>query len=201
MYRSRFTDIGGCLGPWGKLHVTFACRLLLWEVFQTRVPETPGDLGLVDHIGAIMLQFIGMPRLFVCSDPGKFAAKTSYATSLLDRAEMLLIGEAHGTEGGNKAWRPPIGTEAWWSAGPSTAHAGVGIIFKKCFLNRFTEAPKWKIICPGRAAMLSLRGAEGALDILVGYFHTGGAVQELDKSGVHPECMEYCTVFPALGNI
>ena len=111
---------------------------------------------------------------------------------------MLLIGEAHGTEGGNKAWRPPIGTEAWWSAGPTTAHAGVGIIIKKSFLKKFAEAPKWRVIWPGRAALLSLRGAEGALDILVGYFHTGGAVQDLDKFGVHPDWMEYCTTFPRL---
>ena len=39
-------------------------------------------------------------------DQSRFEAKVAYARSLLDRADMLLINEAHGTDGGNRAWRP-----------------------------------------------------------------------------------------------
>ncbi len=137
-------------------------------------------------------------QAFFCDDATKFNAKKIYAKSLLDRADMLLLNETHGTDGGNKAWRPPIGTSAWWSAGPTTGRAGIGIIIKDAFLKQFSEAPIWRVIWAGRAAILSLKGAVGSLDILVSYFHTGGEVRDLDKFGVHPSYMEYCNSFPRL---
>ena len=137
-------------------------------------------------------------QAFFCSDQSCFNAKIIYARSLLDRADMLLVNEAHGTDCGNKAWRPPLGTTAWWSAGPTTRHAGIGIIVKNTFLEQFVETPSWRIIWPGRAAVLSLKGVFGALDVVVSYFHTGGEVSELDKFGVHPGHMEYCNSFPRL---
>ena len=137
-------------------------------------------------------------QAFFCEDQQRFADKQSYARKLLGRADILLLNETHGTDGGNKAWRPPIGTSAWWSAGPTPAHAGVGIIIRNEFIQKFSKTPKWRILWPGRAAVLSLRGAEGWLDIVVGYFHTGGEVGDLDKYGVHPNWSEYCSTFPKL---
>ena len=137
-------------------------------------------------------------QAFFCSDEVKFSAKSAYVRSLLDRSDMVLITEAHGTEGGNKAWKPPVDTTAWWSAGATTGHAGIGIIVQNTFLKKFSEPPRWHVIWSGRAAILSLRGAAGALDILVSYFHTGGIVHELDKHGVHPAWVEYCSSFPRL---
>ncbi len=137
-------------------------------------------------------------QAFFCVDEVKFNAKTAYAGSLLDRSDMLLLNEAHGTDGGNKAWRPPIGTTAWWSAGPTVGHAGIGIIVKDSFLRQFSGPHRWHIIWPGRAAILSFRGPHGSLDVVVAYFHTGWEVREMDKFGVHPQWMEYCNSFPRL---
>ncbi|CAK0903838.1 unnamed protein product, partial [Prorocentrum cordatum] len=75
-------------------------------------------------------------QAFFCSDEGRFRAKVAYASRLLERACILMITEAHGTD--------------------------------------------------------------GALDIVVTYFHTGSTVTELDKVGVHPNFMEYCSTFPRL---
>ncbi len=124
--------------------------------------------------------------------------KMGYLRRLLDQADIVMITEAHGTDGGNRAWRPPIGSRAWWSAGPTTGHAGVGIILRLDFLADFSEEPKWSVIWPGRVAMLSLQGPNGALDIIVSYFHTGGEVTEHDLFGVHPHFRGQCTSFPRI---
>ena len=137
-------------------------------------------------------------QAFFCSDPAKFQSKICYTKRLLDRVDLLLICETHGTDGGNKSWRPPIGSSAWWSAGPTIGHAGVGILVKDSFLKKFVEKPKWTVIWPGRAAILSLRGPEGSLDVIVSYFHTGGQVNDLDRHGVHPDFYDYCCSFPRL---
>ena len=118
---------------------------------------------------------VGRRRCFFC----RVHAWGDSLRSLLARCDMVLITEAHGTSGQHKAWTPPQGTTARWSAGPSTGHAGVGIIVKNVFLQRFAEI-QWETIWPGRALRLRLRGKEGALDVIVSYFHTGAMVQELD---------------------
>ena len=61
-----------------------------------------------------------------------------------------------------------------------------------------SRGTKYQVIWPGRAAILSLRGISGSLDIVVSYFHTWGQVQELDKFGVHPSMIQYCNTFPKL---
>jgi hypothetical protein len=133
-----------------------------------------------------------------CSDPAKFLSKVCYLNRLLDRSDMILISESHGTAGGNNAWRPPLGCSAWWSPGPSSNSAGVGIIIKNSFLGLFSAAPQWTIIWPGRAAMLSLRGSQGSMDIIVTYFHTGSEVTAMDKFGVLPDAYDTCNSFPRL---
>lgn len=85
-----------------------------------------------------------------------------------------MITEAHGTEGAHQIWRSPLGTKSWWSAGASSAHAGVGMVIKDTSLKEFDPDPAWKIILPGRAAKLELRGQAGALDLIVADFPAGG---------------------------
>ena len=46
--------------------------------------------------------------------------------------------------------------------------------------------------------MLSLKGLAGTLEVVVGYFHTGGVVQDVDQVGVHPDWTDYCSSFPRL---
>ena len=76
--------------------------------------------------------------------------------------------------------------------------AWVGIVIKHAFLEKFDKQPKWSVIWPGRAAKLSLQGLEGALDLMVAYFHTGNVVTEYDLFGVHPAARVTCTSFAAL---
>ena len=135
---------------------------------------------------------------FFTTDPARFDAKVAYTRKLLDRADVLLITEGHGTDGGNKVWPPPFGCTTWWTAGPTAAHAGVGIIAKNSFLQNFESSPSWTVIWPGRAARLSLRGPSGSLDLLVVYFHTGAEVTELDLYGAYPSHRPHCTSFPKL---
>ncbi len=57
-----------------------------------------------------------------------------------------------------------------------TARAGVGIVVKKAFLQKFqAQEPVWTEHEPGRMASLQLVGAEGALDIAACYMPTGVA--------------------------
>ena len=138
-------------------------------------------------------------QAFFSSDPAKAAAKQRWARSLLNRCDLLLITEAHGTPGIHKAWRPPLGHSAWWSAGASTAHAGVGIIANNKFLSQFNSVI-WRVIWPGRLARLMLRGADGALDVYVAYAHSGAMVGEAELHGLPASQWHRCTTFPELRN-
>ena len=137
-------------------------------------------------------------QAFFAADPLKHAAKEKYLLSLLGRADVVIITEAHGTQSGNRAWRPPHGCKAWWSAGPTTGHAGVGVVAKDVFLQKFDRTPTWSVIWPGRAARLSLSGPEGSVDILAVYSHTGSQVTEHDLFGVADTVRPSCVSFPAL---
>ena len=109
-----------------------------------------------------------------------------------------MITEAHGTEGAHRVWRPPFGTKAWWTAGATTAHAGVGIIIKESLLSKFDPNPPWKVIVPGRAAKLELRGPEGALDLVVAYFPTGDRPDDNDYYGFSAAEAERASSFHSL---
>ena len=137
-------------------------------------------------------------QAFLASEPGRNEMKRSYLLSLLARSDVLLLTDACGTEGGHLIWRPPTGCSAWWSAGASTAHAGVGIVVQDRFMARFEEPPRWSVVWPGRAAVLSLRGPEGALDIIVAYFPTGSDVNEADLCGAHVADLAEHPSFPEL---
>ena len=99
--------------------------------------------------------------------------KRRQAARLLARRDFLLLTEAHSTVGGARAYVDLPGTRSWWASG-TAARAGVGIIVKESFLQRFGLAiPQWHILEIGRLAVLKLVGPQGALDILVGYYPTG----------------------------
>eukprot|EP00959_Pyramimonas_sp_CCMP1952_P281437 5882916-Pyramimonas_sp.AAC.1 len=79
------------------------------------------------------------------------------------------IGAWAGTHGGevaNAAWRNPSDGASWWSPFPSSAAASVGIALLSSFLGHF-KSRRWRIILPGRAAVLRLRGRSGVLDVVV----------------------------------
>ena len=137
-------------------------------------------------------------QAFFAVEDNRRDAKHRYLLSLLGRSDMVMITEAHGTAGAHAAWRPPRGCQAWWSPGPTTGHAGIGIVVKDSFLHNFSEKPIWNPFWPGRAGKLSLRGRAGALDLLVVYYHTGAVVTELDLYGVHPDQRVHCSNFPAI---
>ena len=82
-------------------------------------------------------------QAFFTTNDVKFAAKIGYLHQLLAKYDVVVVVEAHGTDGGAKAWRPPIGCSAWWSAGPTAGSAGVGIVIKDSFLGNFENRPVW----------------------------------------------------------
>jgi exonuclease III len=103
------------------------------------------------------------------------AAKRHAAQRLLLRRDFLILSETHVTEGSRMAYTDLPGTASWWSCG-TAARAGVGIVVKKAFLQKFqTQEPVWTEHEPGRMASLQLVGAEGALDITACYMPTGVA--------------------------
>ena len=119
-------------------------------------------------------------QAFFAADPQLHAKKGKHVRSLMGSHDIGLWTETHGTLDGNNEWRNPTGCRSWWSPGPSTASAGVGITVQQSLLDRFDKNPKWEVIMPGRAAVLRLDGKDGSLDIFVVYFHTGSTPSEAD---------------------
>ena len=120
----------------------------------------------------------------VVSDGGRARErKNRVLTRLLSRCDALMVTETHGTQGQLDAWDPPPGFAAYWSAGPTPAHAGVGIIVRRTLLEKFTSVD-FRTPWTGRAAKLALRGPEGGLDLWAVYFHTGVAIGPTEMHGV-----------------
>ena len=71
-------------------------------------------------------------------------------------------------------------------------------MIKNSFLEKFDADPVWSVIWPGRAGKLSLQGPEGAIDLIVSYFHTGKEITEHDLFGLTPAARASCTSFAAL---
>ena len=115
------------------------------------------------------------------ADIGRHARKAAYAQQLMRTADVGLWTETHGCAGGNAAWKGPSGCKSWWAPWHSTRRAGVGITVKLSLLQMFDERlTRWRIVMPGRAAVLRLRGKHGALDLWVVYFPTGADTTEED---------------------
>jgi hypothetical protein len=103
----------------------------------------------------------------------RHARKAAYTAKLIGNRDFITLSETHGSEGEASLWFGPANCQSWWSAG-SASRAGVGIIVKKAFLMNFVaELTSWEEIVPGRAAVLRLRGPQGALDLHAVYFATG----------------------------
>ena len=77
-----------------------------------------------------------------CTDPVRRDLKCRYVHRLADKADIVLLQEVHGTEVSNSTWRPPPGTQAFWSQGPTPGHAGVGIIVRDTLLRQFSGPPQ-----------------------------------------------------------
>ena len=97
---------------------------------------------------------------------------------LIQSYDFVGLQETHSTDGAVKAMSMPTGIRPFWSHG-STRKAGIGLLVKEQFLLSFNAVTddSWEEVEPGRAAVLRLRGPQGALDIFVLYHHTGASTQ------------------------
>ena len=99
-----------------------------------------------------------------------------------------LAVESHGSQGYLDTWVPPQFAKAWWTAGATAGHAGVGIIVSQAFFSRFSDS-EWKPWWSGRAGRLRLAGDLGTLDVVVSYFPTGtGIPSAADTYGAPRSC-------------
>ena len=114
-----------------------------------------------------------------CSDPGRHRARTAKICGMMTNHDVGCWSEAHGTMDRCQAWRNPIGCTPWWSPGPSTASAGVGITVRNSFLQLF-DGVKFDVVFPGRAAVLRLSGIHGCLDVFTVYLPTGDSARPDD---------------------
>ena len=104
--------------------------------------------------------------------------KRRHAMKLIQSYDFVGLQETHSTDGAVKAMSMPTGIRPFWSHG-STRKAGIGLLVKEQFLLNFNAVTddSWEEVEPGRAAVLRLRGPQGALDIFVLYHHTGASTQ------------------------
>ncbi|CAK0817329.1 unnamed protein product [Prorocentrum cordatum] len=174
-------------------HSSFA----VFVVFHARVPSAPCLLigcfllrylvhllplshGRGQFQGGFSMTFWNAQALFA-SDVYRFSAKSAHVHKLLQKSDICLITEAHGSETRNSTWRAPLGTTAWWSEGASAGRAGVGVVVRDSFLKQFSEQPLRVHMWRGRAAKLCLRGPMGAFDIMVVHGHAGSAQTPTDS--------------------
>ncbi len=106
----------------------------------------------------------------------KHEAKWAKVMNLLRHRDFLIVTETHSTVGKALAEEDRLrraGFQAFWSHG-GHRRAGVGIIIRSTFLDRFQSyEPRWLEGVIGEAATLQLHGLEGNLDIHAVYFPTG----------------------------
>ena len=106
---------------------------------------------------------------FFRSQAAGYAAQRRFVQQLRGRRDFVMLSEAHVTPGIKLGYRRLPGTRAWWSCG-TPARAGVGIVVRQSFLDKFTLAePEWLEPGVGRLATLRLRGTSGNLDLVVCY--------------------------------
>ena len=139
-------------------------------------------------------------RALFCKEGPRRDRKMRYLRKLLLRTDVVLLTECHGTGGLYDAYRPPRGWVARFSAGVSAGHAGVGMMIRESFLDRF-DTREWRPFWPGRAAKMALRGREGSLDLIVSYYPTGDEVAEADTFGAPAGRVHEAVNFPALRGI
>jgi exonuclease III len=129
------------------------------------------------------MQFIGTYKGTSWNSQALFARKTGrqqgkqrHAARLAESHDFVGLQETHSTDGSVRAFRAPAGVRCFWSHA-SVRQAGVALWVKETFLAKFNPVTNesWVEIEQGRAGVLRLRGAEGALDIFVLYHHTGSS--------------------------
>lgn len=111
-------------------------------------------------------------------------AKDMHVRRLLKGRDFLAVSELHNLEGEGGVWRCPPEFTPWMAPG-TTARAGVGLIVRNSFLDKFGAArPRWEVLVPGRAAVLRLRGPQGGLDLYTLYFATGSDAEVVPRGAV-----------------
>ena len=132
---------------------------------------------------------------FFRSRTAGYAAQRRFVQQLLSRRDFVMLSETHVTPGSRLGYKQIPGTQAWWSCG-TAARAGVGIVVKQSFLDKFTLAePEWMEPEAGRLATLRLHGASGNLDLVVCYLPTGVA------RSLHPGIASACPSTPHLCDV
>ena len=114
-------------------------------------------------------------QALLANDPELQKAKRSLWQELLRGHDFGGVAETHGVDGMTDAIQIPCDWRAYWSHG-SRNKAGIGLMLHRKFLHNFNpicDERDWAHIVPGRVGLLSLRGVNGALDIIVSYFATG----------------------------
>ncbi|CAK0902774.1 unnamed protein product, partial [Prorocentrum cordatum] len=175
-------------------------RARLYLANHTEVGKVHEALhGQVLQVGddwlAISGQYLGKLSLTIWNTQALFAAdgfrhrdKSRHVHRLMATHDVGVWSESHGTADRGALWREPPGCTSWWSPGPSSGTAGVGITVKTDFFKLFARRVHFEIIFPGRAAVLRLDGGQGSLDIYTVYFHTGDSTpaEDVVEAGFDP---------------
>ena len=162
-------------------------------------PATSPDRRLGQYRGDVTVGTWNAQALFAACDHRR-GQKMLYVQQLMRKLDVLLVTEAHGTAGDYALGHHFPGCTGWWSSGPTTGHAGVGVIVRNAFLEQFDASPVCSDVWKGRAAKLSLRGKAGALDVVVANFHTGTLITEMDLYDVRPQEGSAVRISPACGH-
>ena len=115
------------------------------------------------------------------SEPRQFYKKRDFLFKHLRGKDFWLVSELHGDAGMSEAFQERLGREGYrgfWSH-YNRRRAGVGIIVKKSFLDKFKrKPPEWIPVVAGEVGCLRLFGEEGDLDIYSIYLPTGNQAVE-----------------------
>lgn len=141
-------------------------------------PRTPASTRVPNTDCPFLLDFNGSwwnAQALFASDTSLQDRKQRHAWTLLDKSDFAGYAETHSTLGHTCACRLPSTARFFWSHAPSRSQAGVALAVNHSFLQHFNAVKDsdWQELMPGRAAKLSLRGSNGALDLYVCYLHTG----------------------------
>ena len=122
-------------------------------------------------------------------------AEQRYVASLLSQRSFVMLQETHSTPGVMRTWRARPSSRMFTSHGTASV-GGVAIEVSHDFLDKFDPIPEdssltsdhWEEVEKGRTAILHLRSLEGALDLVVCYWHTGTSRHPRDSSHASLAC-------------
>ena len=107
-------------------------------------------------------------RALFCLDPVRTNRKLDYLCRLAAAADVVVIQEAHSNQEKATILDARLHESHdtfWYNYDDDSTIRGLGFVVKRSFLQRF-DTYFYCGVLPGRAALLSLRGPEGGLDIL-----------------------------------